>query len=175
MDSTQEVQILTATYAAEYGRTSGAQIRIITRAGGQQFHGAAYEYVRNDVFNANTWTRNHTHRPGLAANSTVLPFHYNQFGYNVGGPFYIPGKFNKDKSKFFWYWGQEWVRYRFTDTATWTVPTLLMRQGNFSELLTNTRRTFLGKVVQHQGPEHRLRSREHHSRQASSAPTASAF
>ena len=43
------------------------------------------------------------------------PLHYNQFGYNVGGPFYIPGKFNKDKSKIFWYWGQEWVRYRYTD------------------------------------------------------------
>ena len=60
VDSTQEVQILTAAYAAEYGRTSGAQIRILTRSGGQDFHGAAYEYVRNDAFNANTWTRNHT-------------------------------------------------------------------------------------------------------------------
>ena len=57
VDSTQEVQILTAAYAAEYGRTSGAQIRILTRSGGQQFHGSAYEYVRNDAFNANTWTR----------------------------------------------------------------------------------------------------------------------
>ena len=70
------------------------------------------------------------------------PFRYNQFGYNVGGPFYIPGKFNNDKSKFFWYWGQEWVRYRFTDIADLTVPTLLMRQGNFSELLTNPNNIF---------------------------------
>jgi hypothetical protein len=149
VDSTQEVQILTAAYAAEYGRTSGAQIRILTRAGGQQFHGSAYEYVRNNVFNANTWGRNHTPDiPGLIPNSTVAPFHYNQFGYNLGGPFYIPGKFNKDKSKIFWYWGQEWVRYRFFDTATWTVPSALMRQGNFSELLTNNPVNILGKVVQ---------------------------
>ena len=42
------------------------------------------------------------------------PFHYNQFGYNIGGPIYIPGKFNKDKNKLFFYWGQEWVRYRFS-------------------------------------------------------------
>ena len=82
----------------------------------------------------------------------MLPFRYNQFGYNVGGPFYIPGKFNKDKSKFFWYWGQEWVKYRFYDTATWTVPTALMRQGNFSELLTNTPQNILGKVVQLMDP-----------------------
>src|ERR1035437_1656175 len=106
VDSTQEVQILTAAYAAEFGRTSGAQIRILTKSGGQQFHGGAYEYVRNDAFNANTWTRNHT--PGQAY---VPPFRYNQYGYNAGGPAYIPGKFNTDKNKFFWYWGQEWVKY----------------------------------------------------------------
>ena len=117
MDSTSEVQILTASYAAEYGRTSGAQIRIVTRSGGQDFHGAAYEYVRNDAFNANTWTRNHTFLNGVPQNF-VGPFRYNQYGFNVGGPAYIPGKFNKDKTKFFWYWGTEWVKYRFTDSAT---------------------------------------------------------
>ncbi|HLJ51519.1 MAG TPA: carboxypeptidase regulatory-like domain-containing protein [Bryobacteraceae bacterium] len=130
VDSVQEIQVLTADYAAEYGRASGGQIRIITRSGSQEFHGAAYEYLRNTAFNANTWQRNQN-----ASTNFVPPFHYNQFGYDIGGPFYIPGKLNKDKSKFFWYWGQEWVRYRFTDTATWTVPSMLMRQGNFSELL----------------------------------------
>src|SRR5467141_795188 len=58
VDSTQEVQILTTDYAPEYGRTSGAQIRIVTKTGTQDFHGAAYEYLRNDAFNANTWSRN---------------------------------------------------------------------------------------------------------------------
>ena len=53
VDSTSEVQILTAGYAAEYGRTSGAQIRIVTKAGGSDFHGAAYEYFRNNHLNAN--------------------------------------------------------------------------------------------------------------------------
>jgi Carboxypeptidase regulatory-like domain/TonB-dependent Receptor Plug Domain len=153
VDSTSEVQILTAAYSAEFGRTSGAQIRIVTKSGGKDFHGAMYEYVRNNIFNANTWTRNHTPDvPGLLPNSSVLPFHYNQYGYNVGGPFYVPGKFNKDKNKFFWYWGQEWVKYRFFDSAQWTVPTALMRQGNFSELLTNTPLNILGKVVQLKDP-----------------------
>ncbi len=147
VDSTSEVQILTASYAAEYGRTSGAQIRIITKPGGSVFHGAAYEYLRNNAFNANTWTRNKT-----AGQNFVPPFRYNQYGFNVGGPFYIPGKLNKDKSKYFWYWGQEWVRYRFTDSATWTVPTALMRQGNFSELSTLGPQNILGKVVQLKDP-----------------------
>ncbi len=142
VDSTSEVQILTAAYAAEYGRTSGAQIRIVTKPGGKDFHGAAYEYLRNNDFNANTWTRNHTNGQAFAA-----PIHYNQFGYNIGGPAYWPGKFNTDKSKLFWYWGEEWVRYVFTDSATWTVPTNLMRGGDFSELLTNGPSNILGKVV----------------------------
>src|SRR6266513_6191399 len=54
VDSTQEIQILTADYAPEYGRSSGGQIRIISKSGSQQFHGAAFEYVRNTMFNANT-------------------------------------------------------------------------------------------------------------------------
>src|SRR5204862_1033004 len=109
VDSTQEVQILTADYAPEYGRSSGAQIRILTRTGTQQFHGAAFEYLRNTDLNANTWTRNTNPITASAA-----PIHYNQYGYNINGPFYIPGRFNQDRSKFFWYWGQEWVKYHFT-------------------------------------------------------------
>src|SRR5712691_8353418 len=132
VDSTQEIQILTADYAPEYGRSSGGQIRIISKSGSQQFHGAAYEYVRNTAFNANTWQRNTV----PATTGVTAPIHYNQFGYNIGGPFYIPNHFNTDKTKVFWYWGEEWVRYIFTDTnTTTTVPTLKMRTGDFSELL----------------------------------------
>ena len=145
VDSTQEIQILTTDYAAEYGRSSGGQIRITSKSGSQDFHGAAYEYARNTVFNANPWQRNAVARTtGITA-----PIHYNQFGYNIGGPLYIPNHFNTSKNKVFWYWGQEWVRYVFTDTASngLTVPTLLMRQGNFSELL-NPNNIFYGKAVQ---------------------------
>ena len=132
VDSTQEIQILTADYAPEYGRSSGGQIRITSKSGSQTFHGAAYEYVRNTVFDANPWQRNAV----PATTGVTAPIHYNQFGYNIGGPFYIPNHFNTDKSKVFWYWGEEWVRYIFTDTnTTTTVPTLKMRTGDFSELL----------------------------------------
>ena len=148
VDSTQEVQILTANYNAEYGRTSGAQIRIITKSGGQQFHGALYEYLRNTDLNANTWARNNN-----PITSSAAPVHYNQYGYNVGGPFYIPGKFNTDKSKFFWYWGQEWVKYHWTESGSTvgsagllTVPSALMRVGDFSELL-DPKNIFYGKTM----------------------------
>src|SRR2546426_6927940 len=127
VDSTQEIQILTTDYSPEYGRSSGGQIRIVTKSGTNVFHGAAYEYVRNTALNANTWQRNTN-----PATAFTAPIHYNQFGYNLGGPFYIPNHFNTDKSKVFWYWGEEWVRYIFTDSNTLTVPTALMRQGDFS-------------------------------------------
>ncbi|QOY89863.1 TonB-dependent receptor [Paludibaculum fermentans] len=146
VDSTSEIQILTSNYAAEYGRSSGGQIRILTKTGTNEFHGAAYEYLRNTAFNANTWTRNNTLGQGF-----VPPFHYNQFGYNAGGPFYIPGRLNRDKNKFFWYWGQEWVRNRYLDTNSMTVPSMAMRQGDFSELLNPTN-VYYGKVVQIKDP-----------------------
>ncbi|MFL6438974.1 MAG: carboxypeptidase regulatory-like domain-containing protein [Terriglobales bacterium] len=137
VDSTQEVQILTANYAPEYGRTSGAQIRIVTKSGSQQFHGAAYEYLKNNALNANTWSRNSNPLTQFAP-----PLHFNQFGYNIGGPVYIPNHFNSDKTKLFFYWGQEWIRYHFTESGSTVgsagllaVPTLRMRQGDFGELL----------------------------------------
>ena len=92
-DSTEEVQVLGADYMAEYGRTSGGQIRIVSKSGGPEFHGAAYEYVRNTSLNANTWTRNSS-----PATAFTAPNHYNDFGYNIGGPFYIPKHFNTNKS-----------------------------------------------------------------------------
>ncbi len=135
VDSTQEIQILTADYAAEYGRSSGGQIRVTSKSGTETFHGEAYEYVRNTSLNANTWQRNANTATGLAATNFTAPDHYNQFGYNIGGPFYIPNHFNTNKDKVFWYWGQEWVRRVFTDQSSQTVPTLRMRAGDFSELL----------------------------------------
>jgi hypothetical protein len=128
MDSTQEVQILSADYDAEYGRASGGQIRIVTKGGSQQFHGGAYEYFRNSAMNANTWSRNQSVTTNFAS-----PFRYNQFGFNLGGPVIIPHII--PKGKMFFFVGQEWARYRNAQTQTQEVPSLLMRQGNFSELL----------------------------------------
>src|SRR5258708_6228666 len=113
VDSTQEVQILTANYAPEYGRSSGAQIRITTKTGTSQFHGAAYEYLRNTALNANTWARNAI----PLTTGVTAPIHYNQFGYNFGGPLYIPHHFNTSKTKVFFYWGQEWFKYHFVESG----------------------------------------------------------
>ncbi len=96
IDSTQEIQVLTADYAAEYGRASGGQIRIVTKGGGSEFHGGAYEYFRNSELNANTWSRNL-----LQSTNFASPFRYNQFGFNIGGPVLIPHLIPKGKMFFF--------------------------------------------------------------------------
>ncbi len=134
VDTIAQVQILSTDYPAQYGETSGGIIAQNPRSGTSEFHGAAYEYLRNSFFDANTWIRNNdVSTPSIADHPPA--FRYNQFGWNVGGPFYFPGKFNKNKNKLFFEIGQEYVRYRQNQTQTGTVPTALMRTGNFSELL----------------------------------------
>ncbi len=130
VDSTQEMQVMTGDYQAEYGRAAGGQIRIVTKSGSRDFHGAAYEYFRNSAMNANTWSRNQNVTTNFAS-----PFRYNQFGFNIGGPMLYSESVQPRPAEMFFFIGQEWVRYRLTETQTQEVPTALMRQGNFSELL----------------------------------------
>ena len=118
VDTTQEIQVMTADYAAEYGRAAGGQIRIITKTGTRDFHGSAYEYFRNSDLNANTWTRNLSTSTNFAS-----PFRYNNFGFTVGGPIWIPQMGQKFREKLFFFVGEDWIRYRVTDTQTQAVPT----------------------------------------------------
>ena len=151
LDATQEVQILAANYGAEYGRSAGGQIRIITKSGSPDFHGVMYEYLRNSALNANSFSRNKLNTAGDRPcdvfdkddHCRPSPFRYNQFGYNLNGPVVIPGmSYNRDRSKLFWLFGQEWVRQRAASTTITTVPSLAMRNGDFSELLSPTNRFY---------------------------------
>ncbi len=136
VDTVAEVQILTANYNAEYGRSAGGQVRFISKSGGRDFHGSLYEYLRNDKLDANSWSRN---RGALAPGQTKAVREankFNQFGYNLNGPVVIPGVFNTQRNKLFFVWSQEWTKRRRESTSIVPVPTLKMRQGDFSELLT---------------------------------------
>ena len=141
LDATQEVQILTSNYNAEYGRSAGGQIRIVTKSGSKDLHGTFYEYFRNPVLNANTWTRNANPQPGSCDQQPVPQqcrpnqFRYNQFGYILGGPVLLPGlEYNRHRDKLFWSVSQEWVKLRQEQLAQLRVPTAKMRTGDFSEL-----------------------------------------
>ncbi len=116
--------------SAEYGDAAGGQIRIITKSGTTDFHGGLFEYFRNSALNANSWGRNLSKTTNFTS-----PFRYNNFGFDIGGPIWTPGLPKWMRQKMFFFVGEEWTRYRFADTQTQAVPTTLMRQGNFSELL----------------------------------------
>jgi len=140
-ETVKEVEVLTSNYSAEYGRASSGIIRMVTKSGTQDFHGTLTEVFQNSALNANTWSRNASGNPRL---SKAEPWRYNQFGFNLSGPIFIPGKFNTDRRKLFFFWGEEWLRRRSESTVTYTVPTLAMRNGDLSELL-NPSNTFFGK------------------------------
>jgi hypothetical protein len=134
VDAVSEVQVMTSNYNAEYGRSSAGQIRIVTKSGGRDFHGVAYEYFRNSAMNANEWQRNRTvGRPDISGQAA--PFRYNQFGWHLDGPLYIPNKFNTDRNKLFFAFSQEWTKFRREEFQQQKVPTDAMLRGDFSELL----------------------------------------
>jgi hypothetical protein len=126
-DSVQEFKVQTNSLGPEWGKFSGGVINISTKSGTNEIHGQAYEYLRNRVFNANNFFNN---RSGVER----APFTQNQFGANAGGPVYIP-KVYDGRNKTFWFFNWEGFRLRQGQTFTTTVPTDLMRRGNFSELL----------------------------------------
>jgi hypothetical protein len=144
VDTVSEIQILTASYLPEYGRSSGGQIRFVTKGGGRDIRADVFEFFRDESLDANSWARNNSPLP--EQNGKPAPFDYHQFGYNIGGPVYVPGRFNVERDKLFFFWAQEWIRYDREETNTRTVPTAAMRQGDFSELLSPTN-PFFGRQV----------------------------
>ncbi|ADV81860.1 Cna B domain protein [Terriglobus saanensis SP1PR4] len=143
LDAVQEVQVLSANYPAEYGRSVGGQVRIITKAGTSQFHGSAYEYLQNPVLNANTWVRNHNannanpNYPAALKTNFVAPFTFNQFGFNVNGPLYVPRVL--PKGKVFFLYSEAFVQFPATNTNPVTVPNPAFRTGDFSSIATHIR------------------------------------
>ena len=118
-DAIQEFKVQTNSYNAEYGRYASGVINVITKSGSNQFHGSAFEFVRNDKFNANDW----------GSTLAKAPYHRNQFGGTVGGPI------KKDKAFFFGsYAGLRQATNTFLSGAR--VPTALERAGNFTASAT---------------------------------------
>lgn len=126
-DMIAEFKIITNSQQAEFGRSSGAQINVVTKSGSKDFHGTGYLFHRHEGLNANSWRNNIENRPRQF-------YRYNFAGFNVGGPAYIPGKWNKEKEKLFFFVGIEWQNQLIPQARRdVTVPTDLERTGNFSQ------------------------------------------
>ena len=127
MDSIGEVKVLLSNYAAEYGRNAGGSITVITRGGAKQIHGSAGWYYRHESFSANDYFNN---RNGIGRPR----YRYNIGSYTVSGPVYIPGVFNADRSRLFFFFSQEFQRQLVTyGSRTVRVPTEAERAGDFSQ------------------------------------------
>ncbi|MGD1102998.1 MAG: TonB-dependent receptor plug domain-containing protein, partial [Terriglobia bacterium] len=106
-DMLEEVRILQNNYSTKYSLLGEAVIVMQTKSGTQAFHGGAFEYVRNTDFNARNFFAPGTSTATVLARPT---YHQNIFGYDIGGPLYIPGVYNTNKQKTFFFVDQQWVR-----------------------------------------------------------------
>jgi hypothetical protein len=123
-DTIEELRVLQSNYGAQYSLNGANVVLLQTKSGTRTFHGTGYEYFRNDDLNARNFF-----------SPSVPPLKQNIFGYSVGGPVYIPGRYNTDKQKTFFFWSQQWVRQHVGQVLTGATPTTAMRGGLFSGTL----------------------------------------
>jgi carboxypeptidase family protein len=139
IDALEEFKIQTSTYTAEYGRQPGGQIQLVTRSGANQFHGTAFDYVRNEIFDANDWFTNS--RPlnaqQIAQGITKqprAPLRQNDFGGTFSGPVILPrfgegGKpYWKGNDRTFFFFSYEGLRLLLPTTINTLVPSLRLRR-----------------------------------------------
>ena len=134
-ESVQEFKVQSNTYDAQYGRTGGGIITIVTKGGGNDLHGTAFEYFQNDRLNANQSELNTPQTVGgiYFPNGRKPPNHINQFGAQVSGPVVIPKLFN-GKNRVFWMLSWESMRQRSADPDVKTFPIMDIRGGDFTNL-----------------------------------------
>jgi hypothetical protein len=129
MESVAEVKVLISNYQAEYGRLAGSNVAMVSKSGSQQFHGTGMYYKRHEQFNASSFFNNYN---GLAKSIN----RWNTYSYNIGGPVYVPGRFNSSREKLFFFWNHEYLpRKTASAVQRVTMPNALERIGDFSQSL----------------------------------------
>ncbi|HZS52198.1 MAG TPA: carboxypeptidase regulatory-like domain-containing protein [Bryobacterales bacterium] len=123
VDDTEEFKVQTNSMSAEFGRTTGGVISMISKSGTNELHGSLFEFLRNDKLNANDFFAN-------KAGRKIAPDKVNQFGGTLGGPII--------KNKLFYFFNYEGYRERSASIETITSPTAAQRAGDFSGLTTST-------------------------------------
>jgi hypothetical protein len=127
LDALQEFKVQTGIYPAEFGHEA-TQINVLTKSGGNQFHGTLFEFLRNDVLDAKPYAF-------TSARPPQNPFKWNQYGYTLGGPVIIPKLFN-GKDKLFFMSNYEAFRQRRSVNSVYSVPTAAEQNGDFNGINT---------------------------------------
>ena len=128
LEAIAEFKVLTSNYGAQYGRNGSGTVEVETKGGSSSFHGSAFEYLRNDYFNARPWSS------GNDPAHPNPPYKKHDFGYTIGGPVYIPHHYNADKKKTFFFFSEEWRREKNPSSIDQNVPSAAERGGNFTDL-----------------------------------------
>ena len=135
LDSIAEVRVQTSNFQAEYGRSSGATITVITRSGSKDFRGSAAYYKRDDALNGNEYQRRVNCRAGQTSQCDAPDYKFDNEAWTLGGPVLIPGtSFNSSRNKLFFFFSQDLLQR--TDPGNVNVrrmPTALERNGDFSQ------------------------------------------
>src|SRR5688572_3069172 len=140
VDSIAEFKVQRSLFPAESGRSGGGQINVVTRGGGREFHGSLYEFVRNDILNANDFISNRAINPAFGRESNGkakgASVRYSNFGGTFSGPVYLPlfgegGDAVKRLKRTFFFFSEEQRKDRRYPSLSGSVPDLNMRQGIF--------------------------------------------
>jgi hypothetical protein len=121
-DMVSEVKVLTSNYAPEYGSSLSGQIMAVTKSGGSSFHGAGFEYHRDDSLNARQWGA-----------EKVSPFTKNSYGANIGGPVKVPGLWSDRVKSFFYFNFEGYKQTGGSNQPTLSIPSVLERNGDFRD------------------------------------------
>ncbi len=130
LDAIAEVKVLLGSYKAEDGRSGGSNIKVVTKSGGVRYSGSAYYYARRDQWNANTWDN-------IRNNLPTPKYHYDTYGFNVGGPVKLPGLIDQPQGKtlFFFYSMENPQAQQPGAVRKYMMPTERERRGDFSQTL----------------------------------------
>jgi hypothetical protein len=135
LEAITEFSVETNGYKAEYGHAGGGQMTFVSKSGTNQYHGSAYEFMRNTVLDANQWFTNAQPQANPATKAVRSVYKQNDFGAAAGGPVWIPKVYN-GKDKTFFYFSYEAFRNRVGSSPQYaSVPTEEMYKGDFSNLV----------------------------------------
>lgn len=131
------MKVITTTYSAQYGHTSGGFIEYVSKSGTNNIHGSAYEYFANDALNARGFFDADCNAAGACTSRPKTPIKNNSFGFTLGGPVVIPKVYNGHNKTFF-FTNFDWTRFRSGVLPGFgnTTPTDAFKAGDFSSLLT---------------------------------------
>src|SRR3984957_19198277 len=141
IDAIQEFTLERSNYDASFGRSGGGQVVVATKSGSNQFHGSAYEFNRNNYYNANTFENRQAIAQAVAGGTPLAQAYaankvpierYNDWGFTIGGPLFIPKIYHPSHDRTYFFWSEEWRHSSLPGSTEINVPTTQELAGVFT-------------------------------------------